>query len=194
LFWLNVVTNGLQDIALAFEPGERGVLKRRPRLRTEGLLSRTLWERTIVAGLVMGIGTLVMFWWELNQSGSLTQAQTVALTTMVVFQMFQVGNSRSERLSVFQKSPFSNPFLFTATVAALIVHVAALYLPPTQFVLRVEPISVDAWLRIIPVAATIIVAMEIHKLIRRPRPDRPGAGGRQALPTRASRPGPAETG
>lgn len=194
LIWLNVVTNGLQDIALAFEPGERGVLKRRPRLRTEGLLSRTLWERTIVAGVVMGIGTLVMFWWELNQSGSLTQAQTVALTTMVIFQMFQVGNSRSERLSVFQKSPFSNPFLFTATAAALIIHVAALYLPPTQFVLRVEPISFDAWLRIIPVAATIIVAMEIHKLIRRPRSDRPGAGGRHPRPAPASRPGPAETG
>ncbi|MCS6803109.1 MAG: HAD-IC family P-type ATPase [Chloroflexota bacterium] len=194
LIWLNVVTNGLQDVALAFEPGERGVLRRRPRPRTEGLLSRTLWERTIVAGIVMGIGTLAMFWWELNQSGSLTQAQTVALTTMVIFQMFQVGNSRSERLSVFQKSPFSNPFLFIATTAALLIHIAALYFPPTQFVLRVEPISLDAWLRIIPVAATIIVAMEIHKLIRRPRPDRPGSGGRRFVPAAVGSPGPAQTG
>ncbi len=115
----------------------------------------------------MGVGTLFLFWWELQQGGSLAQAQTIALTTMVLFQMFQVGNSRSERLSVFQKSPFSNPFLFTASAAALLVHIAALYLPPTQFVLRVEPIPFEAWLRIVPVAATIIVAMEIHKWIRR---------------------------
>jgi magnesium-transporting ATPase (P-type) len=78
-----------------------------------------------------------------------------------------VGNSRSEVLSVFQKSPFSNPFLFIATAAALLVHAAALYLPVTQFVLRVEPIDLGAWVRIVLVASTIIGAMELHKALHR---------------------------
>jgi magnesium-transporting ATPase (P-type) len=167
LLWLNLVTNGLQDVALAFEPGEPGVLKRPPRSPREGIVSRLLWERTALAGTVIAAGTLGIFWWELAETGDLGRAQTLALTTMVLFQMFHVGNSRSEHRSVFALSPFSNPFLFAATASALAAHAAALYLPPTQFVLRVEPIGAGDWLRILLVAATIVVAVELEKLIRR---------------------------
>ena len=120
-----------------------------------------------MAGLVMAAGTLALFWWELDRTGSLERAQTVALTTMVLFQMFHVGNARSEFTSVFRINPFSNPFLLLAALAALVVHVAALYLPPTQFILRVEPIELEAWIRITLVASTIIAAMELHKYLRR---------------------------
>ena len=167
ILWLNLVTNGLQDVALAFEPGEPGVLERPPRPRGEGVMSRLLWERTIVTGLVMASGTLALFKWELEQGGSIVRAQTVALTTMVLFQMFHVGNCRSDHLSVFRQSPFGNPFLFVATTAALLIHVGALHFTPTQIMLRVEPIEPEAWIRIVAVAATILVAIELHKLIRR---------------------------
>jgi Ca2+-transporting ATPase len=178
LLWLNLVTNGLQDVALAFEPGEPDVLQRSPRPRGEGVMSRLLWERTLVAGLVMAVGTLALFRWELDQTGSLARSQTVALTAMVLFQMFHVGNCRSEHRSAFTKSPLSNPFLFVATAAALLIHVGALYFPPTQVILRVEPIEAAAWIRIVAVAATIVVAVEIHKLLRSAR--RPGVSGRPA--------------
>jgi magnesium-transporting ATPase (P-type) len=168
LLWLNLVTNGLQDVALAFEPGEADVLKRSPRPAAEGVVSPLLWERTIVAGIVMGTGTLVLFNWELQQGAEIAHAQTVALTTMVLFQMFHVGNSRSEFQSVFGRSPFSNPFLLWATAAAFLVHAGALYFAPTQFILRVEPIEFAAWQRIVVVAASILVAVELHKLLRRP--------------------------
>ena len=180
LLWLNLVTNGLQDMALAFEPGERGVLKRPPRRRGEGIISPLLWERTLVAGLVIAIGTLLLFRWELDRTDDLQQARTMALTTMVLFMMFHVGNSRSEFESAFQKSPFSNPFLFFATAAALAVHVAAIYLPPTQFVLRVEPIEFQAWARIVLVAVSIVAVVELHKLARR--------GKRPELVVRAAHP------
>jgi Ca2+-transporting ATPase len=169
ILWLNLVTNGLQDVALAFEPGESGMLTRSPRPRGEGVVSRLLWERTLVTGVVMATSTLALFLWELEQTGSLAHAQTVALTTMVLFQMFHVGNCRSEYVSVFRRSPFSNPFLFIATAAALLIHVAALSLGPTQVLLRVEPIGLDTWVRIVAVASSIIVAIEIHKAVRRGR-------------------------
>jgi calcium-translocating P-type ATPase len=169
LLWLNLVTNGLQDVALAFEPGEPGVRTRPPRPRHEGIISGLLWERTVLSGIVMAIGTLALFWWELQLTGSLAKAQTVALTTMVLFQVFQAGNARSDYQSVFVRSPLLNPFLFVATAAALTVHVAALYLPFTQFVLRVEPIEPAAWVRMVLVALTIIVVVEGHKLVRRER-------------------------
>jgi magnesium-transporting ATPase (P-type) len=166
ILWLNLVTNGLQDIALAFEPGEPGVLKRPPRPRAEGVMSHLLWERTVLTGLVMAAGTLALFRWELGETGSLRLAQTVALTTMVVFQMFHVGNCRSDFVSVFKRSPFSNPFLFIATAAALLLHAGALYFAPTQIVLRVEPLGLETWGRIVVVASTIVLAIEIHKLAR----------------------------
>jgi Ca2+-transporting ATPase len=173
ILWLNLVTNGLQDVALAFEPGEPGVLRRPPRRRDEGVISGLLWERTLVTGLVMAAGTLLMFWWELSDSGEIGRAQTVALTTMVLYQVFHVGNCRSERRSVFALSPWSNPFLFAATAAALLVHVAALYVPPTQFLLRVEALDAGTWIRMALVASTILVAVEAHKWLRRPGSSRP---------------------
>jgi len=169
LLWLNLVTNGVQDVALAWEPGEPGVLRRPPRGTDEGVLDRVLWERAGLAGLVMAVATLLLFRWELDRSDSLGTAQTVALTTMVIAMAFHAGNSRSQRESVFRVSPRTNPFLSVATAIAVSVHVAALYLPPTQFVLRVEPIDLAAWGRIVPAASTIIVAVEIDKLVRRRR-------------------------
>jgi Ca2+-transporting ATPase len=115
----------------------------------------------------MAAGTLALFRWELDQTGSLTRAQTVALTTMVLFQVFHVGNCRSDYVSVFKRNPFSNPFLFVATAAALLIHVGALYFSPAQLVLRIEPIEMAAWGRIVAVAATIVVAIEVHKIVRR---------------------------
>ncbi|CAN5524857.1 cation-transporting P-type ATPase [soil metagenome] len=174
LLWLNLVTNGLQDVALAFEPGEPDVLERPPRARSEGVMSSLLWERTALAGLVMAAGTLFMFRHELDAGASLQRAQTVALTTMVLFQMFHLGNSRSEYLSVFRKSPISNPFLLLATSAALLVHIGALYFGPTQLILRVEPIELATWGRIVLVASSIVVAIEVHKLVRGAPPARRG--------------------
>ena len=170
LLWLNLVTNGLQDVALAFEPGVKGVLKRPPRPRSEGILSLALWERVLVVGIVMAIGTLVLFNWELSRSGSLPRAQTVALTTMVVFMAFHAGNARSEHRSVLRMNPFANRFLLAATIGALGVHAGSLYLAPTQYVLRVEPLDFDAWWRMIVTASTVLVAVEVHKVVRRRRP------------------------
>jgi Ca2+-transporting ATPase len=170
LLWLNLVTEGLQDIALAFEPGEPGILERRPRAPGEGIVSHLLWERTAIAGGVQAAGALALFAWELAQSGSLARAQTTALTTLVLFEAFHVGNSRSERTSIFRTNPFSNRFLFAATAAALMVHIAALYLPMTQYVLRIVPLDLAAWLHMIVIASTIIVVVELHKWLRRPAP------------------------
>ncbi len=166
LLWMNLVTNGLQDVALAFELGDKDVLKRPPRDANEGIISRILWERTVIVGILMAVGMLSLFKWELDQTGSLARAQTVALTAMVLFQNFHVGNSRSERKSIFTLSPFSNPFLLIAALSALLIHASALYLPWTQFVLRVEPIEFKAWTRIVFVALSVIVLVETHKFIR----------------------------
>ncbi|MEY9214529.1 HAD-IC family P-type ATPase [Thermobifida halotolerans] len=167
LLWLNLVTSALQDIALVFERAEPDLLRRPPRSAREGIVSPLLWQRIGVTGVVMAIGTLALFWWEWDRSGSLTAAQTVALTTMVVFMAFQAGNARSATQSVLRVPPYHNPLLVAATIGTFVLHVAALYFPPTQILLRVEPLDADAWWRIVAVAFSVLVVVEIEKAIRR---------------------------
>jgi magnesium-transporting ATPase (P-type) len=176
LLWLNLVCYGIQDVALAFEPGERGVLGRPPRRRGEGLVSRVLWERIAIVGMLMAAGVLAIFLLQLDRGTSLDEARTIAVTQLVVFMVLHVGNSRSEYLSVFRKSPLSNRFLFVGTVLALSVHIAALHLPFTQFALGFEPFPLTVWIAIVATALSVIVAVEVHKRIRGPAR---GAGARR---------------
>ncbi len=165
--WINLVTNGLQDVAMAFEPAEEDVGKRRPRDPREGIFTRLMVERTLLVALVLVAGTLAAFAWQLNSGAGLEYARTVAVTTMVLFQNFHIFNSRSFSKSAFRISPFSNRFLFVTIVAALGLHILALYWAPLQFVLRVEPLRLETWLVIVPIAAAVLLAVEVDKTVRR---------------------------
>jgi Ca2+-transporting ATPase len=167
LLWINLVTNGLQDVALAFEPGEKDVLERPPRHPKEGIMSRLLIERTILVALIISIGIVYEFVHTLNQGASLEKARTIAVTTMVFFQFFQAYNSRSETHSLFTMNPLGNPFLFFGTIAAFIAHLAAIYLPVMQWIFRLEPIHWGEWLRIGLVSVTVVIAVEVDKWLRR---------------------------
>ncbi len=174
LIWMNLVTNGLQDVALVFERGEPDRLGRRSGRSGEGVLSTLLWQRAALTGVVMAVGTLLMFQWELDRTGSVGAAQTAALTTMVLFNAVHAGNSRSSRRSAFAVPLRDNVFLVLATAGTLLVHAAALYLPPTQALLGVVPLSADVWARAAVTAVSVLLVVEVDKLIRRrSRPDHP---------------------
>jgi Ca2+-transporting ATPase len=176
LLWINLVTNGIQDVALAFEPGEKNILKRPPFSPDEGVMSPVLVQRTVIVGLLISIGIVYNFAHALDSGLSLEKARTVAVTTMVFFQFFQAWNSRSETQSVFRIPFFSNPFLFFGLLAAFFVHLAAIYLPSLQWLLQMESLSGDEWLRILIVSSTIIVVVEIDKWLRKRKRDSGGDG------------------
>lgn len=167
ILWLNLVTNGLQDVALAFEPGEKDIPLRKPRPPKEGILTKLLLQRLLVVGIILAIGSLYVFLSNYYFDIPLGVARTAALTTMVFFQFFHVFNSRSETLSIFVMNPLRNKFLFITVIGAFIAQLAFIYLPTMQFIFKTEPISFEIWLQIVLVAASVIVAMEIDKLIRR---------------------------
>ena len=167
ILWINLVTNGLQDVALAFEPGEKGIIDRPPRDPKEGIMSRLLVERTILVGAVISAGIVFNFVTALNQGATLEKARTLAVTTMVFFQFFQAWNSRSEHESIFHINLFSNPFLFYSMLAAFVAQLAFLYAPPLQWVFRTVPLAAAEWLQVIGIAATVLVAVEIDKWGRR---------------------------
>jgi len=163
ILWINLVTDGLQDVALAFEPGEPGLLRQRPRPLAERIVTLRLLERLGGVGLVLGVGTLGMFWWTLEQTGDLDLARTVAMTQMVVFQFFHVFNSRSLDRSIFQVPPFSNPFLFASILAAALAHVAVLHVPLLQGIFRTVPLSLEMWGMIAVVGTSVVLGGELDK-------------------------------
>jgi len=169
LLWINLVTNGLQDVALAFEPGEKDVIKKPPRNPKEGIMSRLMYERSILVGLIISAGVVYNFISALDEGVSLERARTIAVTTMVFFQFFQAWNSRSELESVFRINPLSNPFLFYSMVAAFLAQVVVVYVPALQWVFRTEALALVDWIKIGLVALTVVVAVEVDKAIRRYR-------------------------
>ncbi len=171
LLWINLVTNGLQDVALAFEPGEKGIIERPPRDPKEGLMNRLLVERTILVGLLISVGVVYNFVLTLNEGVSLEKARTVAVTTMVFFQFFQAWNSRSELESIFKISPLSNPFLFYSMIAAFLAQLSIIYVPALQWVFRTEPITLGEWVNILIVSLTVIIVVELDKWNRRKKRD-----------------------
>jgi magnesium-transporting ATPase (P-type) len=166
LLWLNVVTNGLQDVALAFEKGEPDVLEEPPRARDEGIVTPLLWERTALLGVTMAIGSLWLFQWAIAADLTEDQQRGAALTTLVVAMAVHAGNARSERRSLFAVSPLDNRFLSAAVVFALGIHVAASHWAPTQGVLQIAPVTSAGWARIAVVAAAVVVVSELHKWLR----------------------------
>ncbi|MDH4264873.1 MAG: HAD-IC family P-type ATPase [Deltaproteobacteria bacterium] len=167
LLWINLVTNGLQDVALAFEPGEKDVIKNPPRNPKEGIMSRLMYERSILVGLIISAGIIYNFISALDEGVSLERARTIAVTTMVLFQFFQAWNCRSELESVFRINPLSNPFLFYSMVAAFLAQIAVVYVPALQLVFRTEALSLAEWVKIGLVALTVVIAVEVDKAIRR---------------------------
>jgi Ca2+-transporting ATPase len=167
LLWINLVTNGFQVIALAFEPGEKDVDQRPPRNPREGIMSSVLLQRTVIVGLLIAVGVIVKFVYGIEHGESLDHARTMAVTTMVFFQFFQAINSRSEFQSIFRLSPFTNPLLVYALLASTFAQLAVIYAPPLQWVFRTVPLTPFEWLLLLGISLSVILVVEIDKLIRR---------------------------
>ena len=163
LLWLNLVTNGIQDIALAFEKGEDGVLRRRPRSPRESIFNRLMIERTLVAAVTMGCIGFAAFHWMIDQGWSEAAARNHLLLLMVLFENVHIFNSRSELVSAFRISPLKSPILMIGAAVAFIVHVSMLYAPWGRQLLETEPVSFTSWGVLIGCALSILVVMEAHK-------------------------------
>lgn len=167
--WLNLVTNGIQDVALALEPGQEGILKRKPRPPGEPIFNRLMIERTAVAAIVMGGVAFTAFFWMLQAGWSEHSARNALLLLMVLYENIHIGNCRSETQSAILLSPFRSPILLIGTISAQLLHIAMLYLPLGQRVLRTEPVSLMTWLSLLGLSLSIFVAIEIQKWIWRTR-------------------------
>ncbi|MEE1621944.1 cation-translocating P-type ATPase [Zafaria sp. Z1313] len=174
ILWINLVTNGIQDIALAFEPEEGNQLERAPRPPTEGLLTGVLWWRTILTGAFMATAVLLMFGWAVEHH-ELPHARTLALTLFAVLHFFVAMTARSERLGFHQVPFFGNPWLLAAAAASLGLHAGVMNWTPIATAMGMTALSPGEWLVCLGLGSTVFVVVEIEKALRRRVP---GAQGR----------------
>lgn len=190
LLFINVVTNGLQDIAMAFEPPEGNELRRPPRPRSEGLLSRTLWLRTALVGAWLAIALLVTFQWALARGYDVEHARALTATMFVVMNFYVLGTARSETRSVLVMNPFSNRLLITCGVAALLVHLGVMSWSPTATLIGYTPLSAAEWVACVVLGASVLVVVEADKAYRwwSRRRERGVGAGRTGAPAPDPRP------
>ena len=164
ILWLNLVTNGIQDKALAFEKGEQQLMHQPPRHPQEGIFNPLMIRQTLVAA---GTIALLSFglWMHLlyNLHWEEATARNTVLLLMVLLQNFHVFNCRSETLSVFSIPLHNNKLLIFGILAAQGIHVLAMQIPFMQQLLSLEPVNFSDWAKLLGTAALIIVAMEIFK-------------------------------
>ncbi|MCU0971851.1 MAG: HAD-IC family P-type ATPase, partial [Gammaproteobacteria bacterium] len=176
ILWINLVAAVALALPLAFETREPDVMRRPPRDPAAPVLSGFVIWRTALAALLMTAGAVGLFQWELQQyldrgvprDQALAEAQTIAVTTVILFQIFYLMNSRSLRDSVLRIGLTSNPAIFVGVTAVVLLQGAFIYFPPLQQVFGSASLEWDDILVAALVGSLISPAVALEKwLLRR---------------------------
>ncbi|MBW3019591.1 cation-translocating P-type ATPase, partial [Candidatus Woesearchaeota archaeon] len=159
---MNLLTDDLPALGLGAEPNDPTVMEEQPRNPKQRPITKQLFFSIIGFGIIMGAGTLFMFFSYLN--GSVPKAQTVAFTTLVMFQMFAVLSSRTSHHSVKALNPFANKWLFGAVIVSLIIQVLVVSWVPLQEVFGTVALEGLDWVKIVLIASLGFVMMELTKV------------------------------
>ncbi|HDR46205.1 MAG TPA: HAD family hydrolase, partial [Geoalkalibacter subterraneus] len=171
LLWLNLVTNGIQDVALAFEGGEPGAMRRRPRRPDETIFNPQMVWQTVVSGLTIGALALGFWYWTVHlEMMDEAAARNLVLLFMVLLQNVHVFNCRSESVSALKVPLRRNLILVFGVLAAQGIHVLSLYLPFMQTILGIAPVRFRQWLLLLALALVVLLVMETFKWARRRYP------------------------
>ena len=179
LLWINLVTDGPPALALGVDPRDPDVMEREPRPRGTGVLTTEDWLRLGAIGAVMMVGTLAVL--DAYYPGGLftlfakgtapnaadeTHARTMAFTTLMMFQLFNVYSCRSSWRSAFSGF-FNNKWLLLAVLLSLSAHVLVIYVPFLQVAFHTVALTLMDWVVTTLVAAVLLIGMEIVKLLLR---------------------------
>ncbi|HEX2138025.1 MAG TPA: cation-transporting P-type ATPase, partial [Microvirga sp.] len=171
ILWINLVTDGPPALALGLDPADPAVMDRPPRPQGSGVITRRMWAGIAFVGLVMAAGTLFVLDYALpggllEGSGELPYARTMAFTTLMLFQLFNVPNARSDEQSAFH-GLFRNPWLWAAIALSLLLQFLVVYAPPLQPAFGTVALSPGDWLLCAVVASSVLWLREISKLVVR---------------------------
>jgi Ca2+-transporting ATPase len=167
ILYVNLATDGLPALALSVDPAESDLMRRRPRSRATGIFTRPVVTLIAVGGLWSGAVTLGLFTWALSAGRDEAEAVTMTFATLVLIEFFKAYSFRSDRQSVLVR-PFANKWLNLAIVWEIVALVLVVNVPVLQGAFGTRELSVETWLILLGVAATIVPVLDVAKrLIRR---------------------------
>ena len=168
VLWINMVTSSTLGLALAFEPAERGIMTRRPRPPGQALLSGFFVWRVLMVSLLMATGALGLFLWEMNRTGDLATARTLAVNAVVMAEMFYLLNSRSIFASVINRAGLTgNRYVLLALGMCVLLQLAFTYSPVMQALFGSTGLSPLEWLKVLGAGLLVFFVAEFEKLVMR---------------------------
>jgi P-type Ca2+ transporter type 2C len=172
ILWINLLTDSGPALALGVEPEDPNLMKRPPRDPGRHVIDRPMWFEIGFVGVIMAIGTLFVIDWAtpeglLAGTRSYAETQTLAFTTLVLFQLFNAFNARAEGHSAFV-GLFSNPWLWLAVAVSLLLQIAVVYTPFLQEAFSTRPLTLTDWLVCTAVASSVLFLRELLRLVWEP--------------------------
>jgi P-type Ca2+ transporter type 2C len=164
MLWINMVMDGPPAMTLGVDPARPGIMDDPPRRRTEPILTWVRFGKLFFHGSTMAVGTLFVFHRGLAEGGE-SQGLTMAFTTFVAFQVFNVFNARAETQSVLRRASLENWRLWAAVATVVLLQIVVVYWQPAQSLFRTHALGASDWLVSVAVAASILVAEELRKIV-----------------------------
>jgi Ca2+-transporting ATPase len=170
ILWINLVTDGPPALALGVDPPDVELMQQPPRPVGERVITRQMWWGIAFVGIVMASGTLFVLDAALpggfvEGTGNLRYAQTMAFTTLMLFQIFNVLNARSDERSAFVHL-FTNAWLWAAIAGSVALQVVVVYLPFLQRAFGTTALGGRDWVLCTVVASSVLWLREASKIIR----------------------------
>lgn len=171
ILWINLLTDAAPALALGVDPADPRQMSQPPRAQKSRAISWAMWGSIIIVGAIMAAGTLFILDWSLPGglipgSGTLRYAQTMAFTTLVLAQLCNIFNARSDENSAF-RSLLTNRWVWLAILLSVLLQAAVVYLPPLQTAFGTVPLSIADWLLCLAVASTVLWGLELTKALLR---------------------------
>lgn len=168
ILWVNMVTAVTLALSLAFEPPEQNVMRRPPRDVHEPMLTYYLIWRVVFVSIILMSGTFGLFIWEMEHGASIERARTVAVNTLVMFEIFYLFSSRYITDPVFNWRGFTgNRYVLIAIVILIVFQLGFTYLAPMQSLFGTAAIDLDIWLHILLVSSSVLFLIELEKYVVR---------------------------
>jgi Ca2+-transporting ATPase len=166
ILYVNLATDGLPALALAVDPAEKGLMKRKPRNPRTGIFTRPVVSLMVAGGIWSTFINLGLFIWAMNSGRSQAEAMTMTFVSLVLIQFFKAYNFRSDRHSVFQK-PFANKWLNMAILWEVVLLVVIIYVPFLHDAFGTYYLPLMDWLIVLGLSLTISPVLELVKWMER---------------------------
>jgi Ca2+-transporting ATPase len=166
ILWINIIMDGPPAMSLGAEPAHSNIMQDTPRSRDARILSMPRLLRLMAYGSIMALGTVGVFAFDLARNG-LEHALTMAFTTFVLFQFFNVFNARAEHHSAFNRQFFANRNLWLSLIGVVGLQVLVVHWQPAQSIFHTVDLSLIDWGLATLVASSVLVFDEVRKLVIR---------------------------